>query len=321
MNPLELVRSLWEGAADLLLGFNRCAGISRRSEPELPPDIEELLEKFRTTDEASALLEAGRQAFAELGKIPAFLHWNEGLRQALYDLILQTVVQSERFGDHNGALKRRFAVDLVTRVLREYEPSNLFELVEDVTIQPYVGVLIDWSVEVLNFHDAWPPVKHVKIPGFFSGRYGSLLRVQGWIWRAVTMVRDFSVFPSAYERDVRDALAKLNPQIRALKQVLPPSVLRRDLEEVASIIAQVGHLTAPHVRIASSLLRLAATIAAETPERRRQLAYAVMKTLLRRAYGDNWLALTVLDSAIGDFMIREMMRSTEWVLARNGLLP
>ena len=69
------------------------------------------------------MLEAGRRALVELGKIPALLHWTEGGRQALYNLIHQAVIQAERYGQNSGALKRRFAIDLVTRALRQYGPS------------------------------------------------------------------------------------------------------------------------------------------------------------------------------------------------------
>jgi len=304
---------------DALLGFDRSG--TAASDVELPPEIEALLDEFNATNEGLPMLEAGRQGLVELGKIPALLKWNQGLRQAIYDLILQTVVEAERYGEGNGELKRRFAIDLVGRVLRDYQPTPLFELVEDVTVKPYLGVLVDWTVEVLNVHNAWPPVTEVKIPSFYSGKYGALLRLQSWVWRIITTVRDAVVYPSNYERNLRDSLRKVAPQVQSLKAVLPPSAQRRNLEEIASTIARAGHLTAPHVRVASLLLKAAARIADQTPEQRRELAYAVMRLLLKRAYANNWLAVSVLDSSIGDFMIAEMVRSTEWVLARNGLLP
>jgi hypothetical protein len=279
------------------------------------------LDQFASTADGPSMLAAGRHALIELGKIPVLLKWNQGLRPALYDLVLKTVAEAERFGSGSGVLKRRFAVDLVSRILRDYEPSPLFELVEDVTTEPYVGVLVDWTVEVLNVQDAWPPVTRIKIPGFYSGRYGVLLRLQGWLWRLITAVRTIVTFPSAYERNLRDALRKIDPQVQALKTALPPSTERQNLDAIATIIAKVGRLTAPHVRMAVSLLKMADSIAQESPEERRQLAHDVLKILLERAFADNWLVLNVIDSSIGDSLITEIVRSTDWVLAQNGLLP
>jgi hypothetical protein len=320
-NLLELAISFGARLTDVVLGVDASRRTPSTSDQELPADIARVLDEFARTNEGAAMVEAGRQAFVEMGKIPTLLHWNIGLRQSVYDLVLQTVVQAERYGDSRGALKRRFAVDVVTRIIRVYEPSPLFEVIEDVGMHPYVGVLIDWTVEVLNLHDAWPAVTTVRIPKFFSGRYGWLLSVEGWIWRAMTGLRQLFIYPSAYERDVRDALMKLEPQVRSLEAVLPPSALHGDVEEVTNIVARIGRLTAPHVRIASSLLRIAARVAEQSPEERRQLVYNVMRILLKRAYAGNWVALTVLDSGVGDFIIGDMVHSTEWVLACNGLLP
>ena len=267
------------------------------------------------------MVEAGRRALVELGKIPALLHWSDGGRESLYNVIHQAVIEAESYGRNNGALKRRFAIDLVTRVLRQYAPSPLFELVEDVVMQPYLGVLIDWTVEVLNLHDAWPPVTKVRIPGFLTGRFGWVLRIQTSIWRAATGLWSVISFPSALRAPFRrDALAKTAPQIRALEQVLPPSSIQRDLNEILSVIARVGQLTSPHVRIAAKPLQIAERVAGETPEQRRQLAYGVMRLLLKRAYADNWLTVAVLNSSLGDYLIRELVSSTDFVLTRNGLL-
>lgn len=292
-----------------------------RPEPEFARDVVKLLDQFAGSSDGRPTLEAGRQALVEFGKIPSLLNWDQGLRQAFYDLTLKTVIEAERFRGHNSTLKRRFAVDLISRVLREYEPSPLFELVEDVSIKPFVGVLVDWTVEVLNVHDAWPPVTHVKIPGFYSGQYGVLLRLMSWIWRLISAAGSALIWPSAYERHLRDALRKAGPEIHSLHTALPPAAQQQNLEQIATIFAKVAKLTAPHVRLAISLLKLAARIANESPEKRRELAGAVFRILLERAFADNWIILEFLKSSGGDFLISELVRSTDWVLARNGLLP
>jgi hypothetical protein len=46
-----------------------------------------------------------------------------------------------------------------------------------------------------------------------------------------------------------------------------------------------------------------------------------MQGLLRRACADNGFAVDFVDSAFGEFFIREMVNNTEWVLSRNGLPP
>jgi hypothetical protein len=319
-NLLESVLNLSLEFASAVLVLDGNRGGSRGLETEIPPDVVSVLDEFADSNEGTAMVEAGRRALFELGKIPASLHWSDGGRESLYNLIHQAVIEAESYGQNNGALKRRFAIDLVSRVLRQYAPSPLFEMVEDVVMQPYLGVLIDWTVEVLNLHDAWPPVTKVKIPGFLTGRFGWVLRIQTWIWRAVAGLWSVVGFPSAYERRLRDALERTAPQIRALELVMPPSAVQRDLSEILGVLARVGQLTAPHVRIAAKLLKIAARVAGETPEQRRQLAYAVMRLLLKRAYADNWLTVAVLNSSLGDYLIRELVSSTDFVLERNGLL-
>ncbi len=118
-------------------------------------------------------------------------------------------------------------------------------------------------------HDVGPPVTKVRIPGFLTGRFGWLLRTQGSLWRAVAGLWSVFSFPSAYERDLRDALEKTAPEIRALELVLSLSAFQRDLNEILSVIARVGQLTAPHVGIAAKLLKIAARVAGQTPEQRR----------------------------------------------------
>lgn len=63
------------------------------------------------------MLAACRQALNEAGKIPTLLNWSQGLSQAIYSLTYNIVIQSERYSPGTGELKRRFAIDVVTRIL------------------------------------------------------------------------------------------------------------------------------------------------------------------------------------------------------------
>src|SRR5207244_2025503 len=105
-----------------------------------------------------------------LGEIPITLKWRDGLRRDLIALVHSAVEQAERFGDGKGEKKRQFAIDLVVRVLRRYDQSGiqLIPPIENAFIAPFVGVIVDWSVEVLNIHDAWPPIRQVTFPSIFQ---------------------------------------------------------------------------------------------------------------------------------------------------------
>ena len=318
-NFLEEILSLGARLTEAVFGVRGHGDVQPAS--AVDAEIVDVVERFASSDEGCLMLEACRQALNEMGKIPKLLNWNQGLSEAIYALTHNVVIESERYGPRTGELKRRFAIDVATRILREYEPTPLFEVVEDVSIKPYIGILIDWTVEVLNFHQAWPRVSQVKLPGIYSGKYGLLLRVQSWMWLLFRAIQRTVTSPTAYERNVRDALDRLQPQVQALLGVLPPESARRKEDEIVSIVARIGKLTAPHVRVMISVLKIADELAGETQEQRREVALEVMKTLLLRAVQDNWLATAALSSGPGNILISEMTNCVDWVLSRNGLLP
>jgi hypothetical protein len=283
--------------------------------------IEKLLDEFQVKHGGLTIVDAAAEAFRKLAEIPHILRWDEGLRAAVHDLVLATVHEAERFGDGTGAFKRRFSVDTVTRVLRGYDTTGLIEPVEDVLVSPFVGIQIDWIVQALNIHDAWKPVDHVALPKFFQGRYGNLLRLNAWLWHAWVVLRELVFFPSRYERELRDARRNIDAEVQALYGILPTSSSQYTAELLVNVVAKVGNLTAPHVQTIDSLWRLTEQLGRMSVADREEVVIRAATLLLRRAYADDDLALSIFDSAIGQFLIRQMVFSTEWVLARNGLLP
>ncbi|MDB5904563.1 MAG: hypothetical protein JWM26_3441 [Betaproteobacteria bacterium] len=283
--------------------------------------IEKLLDEFQVKHGGLTIIDAAAEAFRKLAEIPHILRWDEGLRAAVHDLVLATVHEAERFGDGTGAFKRRFSVDTVTRVLRGYDTTGLIEPVEDVLVSPFVGIQIDWIVQALNIHDAWKPVDHVALPKFFQGRYGNLLRLNAWLWHAWVVLRELVFFPSRYERELRDARRNIDAEVQALYGILPTSSSQYTAELLVNVVAKVGNLTAPHVQTIDSLWRLTEQLGRMSVADREEVVIRAATLLLRRAYADDDLALSIFDSAIGQFLIRQMVFSTEWVLARNGLLP
>jgi hypothetical protein len=311
---------------------NLCARVLRncapvRSYPSSPPvdrataALERLLDEFQVRHNGRTLVDATAVAFRQLGEIPKILHWDEGLRDALHDLILATINQAERFGDGTGEFKRRFAIDIITRVLRAYDESGLMEPVEDVLVAPFVGIEIDWMVLVLNIHKAWKPVTHVDLPRFFQGKYAWLLRLSAKLWRLFVCLSQLFLFPSAYERHLRDARRSINGQVRRLYVVLPPATWHHTVELLVNVVATFGDLTAPHVKTIDALWRFSAELERMSSADRREVVFRAALILLRRAYADDALALTLLDSSIGQLLIRQIVSSTEWVLRKNSLLP
>jgi hypothetical protein len=311
---------------DLCSQFLRDCGRAqpRQATPEVDATsaaIEKLLDEFQTRHDGMTIVDAAAEAFRTLAQIPHILRWDEGLRAAAHDLVLETVHQAERFGDGTGAFKRRFSVDTITRVLRGYDTTGLIEPVEDVLVSPFVGIQIDWIVQALNIHDAWKPVEHVALPKFFDGRYGNMLRLYARVWHAWVVLRELLYFPSRYERELRDARRNIDVQVQALYVIFPTTSSQYTVELLVNVVAKVGNLTAPHVQTIDSLWRLTEQLGRMSIADREEVVIRAATLLLRRAYADDDLALSIFDSAIGQFLIRQMVFSTEWVLARNGLLP
>ena len=310
----------WSGLFD---GSRTDTAGQSRSESTLEHEISELLDELRAKRGGLDFADSAREVFRLLGEIPAIVHWNTGLADAHRELILATVHEAERFGDTTGEFKRRFAVDMTIRVLRRYNLSGLPipGPIEDTFIKPFVGINIDWCVTVLNINNAWPPVRNVQIPRLFQGRYGRFLQLGASLLRIWVWLREMFFYPSKYERQLRSATKNLEPQINDLLEVLPPASIHKLAERIATIIARAGQLTAPHVRTINSLLTISAEIQQLTQKEREDVIVTVMRRLLRKAYARSPFAVDFIDSVFGDYLLREMVRNTEWVLARNGLLP
>lgn len=293
-------------------------------DPEVDQVIEHAEELF---DEIRArrleISTDAREIFQLLGEIPITLKWHDGLRRDLVRLIHRAVEEAERFGDGTGEKKRQFAIDMVVRVLRRYNQSGIYLIppIENAFVVPFVGVIVDWSVEVLNLHNAWPPVKKVAFPSIFQGSYGWLVKLGVGVFRFVTRLRELFFFPSKYERNLRDAMANAEPDIQVLLNDMPPERMREAVTEVVNILVEVGHETVPYLHIVDLLLRLSFEISDLTMEERREAAFIILRRLLREAFADDALALAFIDSYFGYLLIQAMVQSTEWILERNGLLP
>ena len=282
---------------------------------------QELIDEF--AEQGPQLIADARLIFSLIGEIPVALRWHEGLRRELSALIEGAVQEAERFGSGTGPTKRAFATDVVTRVLRRYNIDGLpfIPPIDDLLFKPMVGVLVDWSVEVLNLHDAWPAAKRVALPRLYAGAHGQLLRVAVWIWWGLLKLKAAFVFPSKYERELRKAVTKLEPEIVAVLAVLPAKDAREVGDRVVNIVFEIGRATAPHVRLVDRIIRFSGELHDATPAERREAAFRVLRGLVLRAYEDDELALLFLDSSFGDFFLRALVNHTEWVLERNGLLP
>jgi hypothetical protein len=305
--------------------FPQCAPAQpAKASPEVDATsaaIEKLLDEFQVRHGGMTPVEAAVEAFRTLAQIPHILRWDEGFRAAVHDLVLETVHQAERFGDGTGAFKRRFSVDTITRVLRAYDTTGLIEPVEDVVVSPFVGIQIDWIVQVLNIHGAWKPVDQVALPSLTGGQYSNLLRALGRMWHVWVKARELLFFPTRYERQLRDARRNIDVQVQALYVIFPIASSKNTVDLLVSVVAKVGNLTAPHVHTIDALWRLTEQLGRMSIADREEVVIRAATLLLRRAYADDDLALSIFDSAIGQFLIRQMVFSTEWVLAKNGLLP
>jgi hypothetical protein len=148
-----------------------------------------------------------------------------------------------------------------------------------------------------------------------------MLRLYARVWHAWVVLRELLYFPSRYERELRDARRNIDVQVQALYVIFPTTSSQYTVELLVNVVAKVGNLTAPHVQTIDSLWRLTEQLGRMSIADREEVVIRAATLLLRRAYADDDLALSIFDSAIGQFLIRQMVFSTEWVLARNGLLP
>lgn len=282
--------------------------------------IESLLDEFRARHAGLTLAAAAAQAFHDLAQIPKLLHWDSGLREAVFGLVLAAINQAERFGSGTGDFKRRFTIDVVTRAMREYDRSGLVELVEDQLVEPIVGIQIDWVVEVLNVNDAWKPMATVQLPRLYQGRHGKALFIAGVLWRLISRLQELLLFPSRYERHVRAARTAIDAQVRELLVVLPPSSLHRTTELLLSVVARIGRLTAPYAGALTALLQLVREFEELDEQDRDEVVLRAILLLLREAYRNDSLALLILDSPLGRLFVGQMVSLVKWVLMRNDLL-
>lgn len=133
----EIVEALLGGAGAPALAPQQEAAAARVAEK-----ADELIAIYR--DERRDIAGDAAAALHLLGTIPRILRWDEGLKQAWSGLVLAAVHQAERFGDGTGALKRKFATDLVVRALESYNFGGLpFLTIQKTLLAPVVGILID----------------------------------------------------------------------------------------------------------------------------------------------------------------------------------
>ena len=153
-------------------------------------------------------------------------------------------------------------------------------------------MIIDWSVQILNSHHIWPPSGYVKFPSLFQGFYGSLFQFALRAAMGVVKLRKFVFGLTKYERLIRGSLRTLDPQIQRILAELPPSRLQAVLEEVANVIAELGRVTAPYVRLVNNVLMFGDEFIELDPSERKEAAYRVLYRLLSEAYSDDAFALT-----------------------------
>jgi hypothetical protein len=283
---------------------------------------QELLDEIR--ERRIELVNDAKKVFTLLGQIPEIIHWNEGLKDSLHTIVLGAVEQAERFGDGTGHKKREFAMDVVIRVLQRYHFGGLpfLPIIENTFVRPLVGILIDWSVQVLNFHGVWDrTVKTVTFPSLFEGLYGVFLKFGLGVMRAYNWVRIRLYVPTKYERNIRDALREIEPDVRDLLVVLSPDHAWEVLQELATLVAEMGQVTLPYVTLVDHFLTLSAEFAALTPAERSEAVFRMLRSALLEAYADNEFAVAFLDSPLGDMLLRRLVENTTLILVKKGLLP
>lgn len=324
MVAAELAADVSDRLVDLVELSSERRRLSRSEEAavgRVEEHASELIAAYRS--ERRQLAADAREVFRLLGRIPVVLRWDEALKYDLNALILAAVHEAERFGKGTGPKKRRFAIELIVRVIERYNYHGIPFLpsIEKAFVNPIVGVAIDWSVAVLNLHGIWPPVNRITFPSIFQGTYGPLFRMAFMVASAFLWARKWLMFPTKYEREVRRSLRTMEPQVRNLLATLPPNRLHGVLEELGDIVVQLGNATAPYVGLIDEVLRLTNEVTDLTPAERNEAAFRMLRRLLLEAYADDELALTFIDSALGDYLLWAIVNQTTWVLARNGLLP
>ena len=288
---------------------------------QLDAQFQLLLAEFRS--DAPALRRDTQRVFHLIGQIPIDLKWREGLREELTAVLEAAIREAEQFGDHTGPKKRQYALDLSMRVLRRYNVDGLpfVPPVDDVLVRPVIGVLIDWSVAVLNVQKLWQPKQTIDFPNLYAGANGVLLRIGVRLWWFILGLKEILFRPSRYERLLRASMRRMDPEVKRLQCVLSPAVAQCAFLNVADLVVKIGNVTAPHVKLINRILLAGAAFEALDSDQRREMAFRVIRELTMTAFRDDPLATFFLDSPFGDAMLRAMVSQIDWILQRNGLLP
>lgn len=294
-------------------------GIERATER----DVEQVLRGLQGDPDAPPIQSSIVQAAQLVEQLRVWLRWDDGLREAVIDLVFGAVHQAERFGDGTGKFKRRFAVDVVTRMLEENVSGVDIPQVVHEMLTPFVGIFVDFAVALLNEHQAWPPIERVRLPLLYGNQgVGAVLVKIGlavWrVWRAlVTLVRK----PSRYERHVRSATAHLAAERTAIDGILPRDRLVTIAEESLTIVDQLGVVIAPQVKTIDALYRLTIDVVGDDDDRRREVVVIAVRVLMKEAYGDSPFLGHLIDGPLGGFVIEELVRATGHFIKRLGIEP
>jgi hypothetical protein len=315
--------SLWEAAF---------RGGQRRELPDrLEQEVTELIETFREESRHGYPVASLSRAFAIIERVNVTIRWDAGLRDTLALIVMKSVDNAERrFGKGTGRFKRGFVIDVVLRIIGRYLGQDVpFPRVVEDVLRPIVGIFVDWTVEIFNIHrgsEWYPRDKQARLPLRFRS-WGTFLKI---LWRVAVFLRQVQIviadvlfYPSRYERELRATVAQLAPEVAQLQALLPPSSLGSSVTQVVELLEELGRLTLPHLRTVERLVRFARAHGVELSDRdtRYEVLTRVVQELLSEAYEDNRLALSLIQSGLGHFIINELIRGTEFILTRSGLMP
>lgn len=292
---------------------------------EMREDVRELLDAFRTEVGEPQLIPSLLRLSELLDEVTTTLRWNQGMRSVLLEIVARSVDAAEqRFGPNHGEFKRQFVTDVVIRVLsREYLGVPLPGFVESAA-RPLVGIFIDWTVEVLNVHRGklwYDPPGRRRVPrryAFHPIKWKTYRRLL-WLW---SWVAGLFVPLSAYERRLREVSDSLEPQAKAMRELMPVESIAGAASKVGNVIVDLGVITKPHVRTVEAVLRFTRSQLPrfDDPEERHMLLVTVVQELLCDAYRGEPLMNSAIRSGVGTFVIGEMVRGIEHVLDRADLL-
>lgn len=256
-------------------------------------------------------------------QLRAWLRWDDGLREAIIDLVLGAVQQAERFGDGTGSFKRRFVIDAVARVLENNISGGELPDGAHEVLTPFVGIFVDVTVSVLNEHDAWPPIDRVKLPLLFRGKGvgAALVRVGLAVWRVWQALVSVLRASTRYERNIRQATARLAAERVALEDVLPRDRLVTVAEQTLTVLEQLGLIIAPQAHTIEALYRLTLEVVGDDEDRRREVVVIAIRVLMKQAYSDSLFLAHLLDGPVGAFVLDEVVRAVGHFVQRLGIEP